>query len=102
MVKGQFDNETANLFKCLKKNTTQFKGDTLDNLRAAAEIAATKNRVNKDNSSFNRRGFGYGRRGSWPNRGSSRGGYNSGRGYGYYRGNQDSNGNIPMNRDNSD
>ena len=28
-VKGQFNSETANLFKCLENNSNQFRGETL-------------------------------------------------------------------------
>ena len=50
VVKGQFDRETASLFKCLEKHTTSFKGESLDNLKTAAEIAAVRGRtVRKDN-----------------------------------------------------
>lgn len=47
VVKGQFDSETANLFKCLKKNN-KLKGETLDNVRADAEISTAKTRVGGD------------------------------------------------------
>ena len=47
VVKGQFDSETANLFKCLKKNN-KLKGETLDNVRADVEISAAKTRVGRD------------------------------------------------------
>ena len=33
VVKGQFDRETVTVFKCLQKNTTCFKGDSLDSLK---------------------------------------------------------------------
>ena len=45
VVKGQFDRETATVFKCLQKNTTCFKGDSLDNLKTAVEIAAARDRT---------------------------------------------------------
>ena len=48
VVKGQFDSETANLFKSLEKNNNQLKGETLDNVRADAEISAAKTRVRGD------------------------------------------------------
>lgn len=95
VVKGQFGSETTNLFKFLEKNNNQFKGETLDNLRAAAEISAAKTRVHGDQEGFNNRRFNYGKRGSWSNRFNYRG---SGRGY--YRPPQDTN--IPTNRNNSE
>ena len=50
VVKGRFDRETASLFKCLEKHTTSFKGESLDNLKTAAEIAAVRGRtIRKDN-----------------------------------------------------
>ena len=48
VVKGQFDSETANLFKSLEKNNNQLKGETLENVRADAEISAAKTRVRGD------------------------------------------------------
>ena len=33
VIKGQFDPETVTVFKCLQKNTTCFKGDSLDSLK---------------------------------------------------------------------
>ena len=66
------------MFRCLEKNNNQFKGETLDNLRAAAEISAAKTRVRGDQEGFNNRCFNYVKRGSWLNRFNYRG---SGRGY---------------------
>jgi hypothetical protein len=46
VVKGQFDKETTSLFKCLERNTNQFKPESLENLKTAAEISVAKCRVN--------------------------------------------------------
>lgn len=84
IVKGQFDRETATLFKCLEKHTSTFKGESLDNLKTAAEIAAVRGRTTrKDN--YRSRPFNRGR----------------GRGYmGFPRGRQDTSSNlIPSDRD---
>lgn len=82
VVKGQFDKDTASLFKCLERNTNQFTSESLDNLKTAAEISAAKSRFkpegnigrgNRGRGTFYpRRPFGTFRRGSYfPRYGSS-------------------------------
>ena len=61
MVKGQFDKETASLYKCLERNSNQFTPESLDNQKTAAEISAAKSRM-KPEPNFRRdsyRGRGY-------------------------------------------
>ena len=58
VVKGQFDKETATLFKCLEKHSTTFKGESLDNLKTAAEIAAVRGRTSRGFRSDRSRSFG--------------------------------------------
>ena len=53
VIKGQFAQETATVFKCLQKNTTCFKVNSLDNLKTAAEIAAVRDRtVRKETDNY--------------------------------------------------
>jgi hypothetical protein len=44
LVKSKFDDQTANLFKCLEKNQSAFTEQSLQNLRCAAEITAASSR----------------------------------------------------------
>jgi hypothetical protein len=72
VVKGQFDQTTASLFKCLEKNTPALSGTSLDNLKTAAEIAAAASRSRpggeqsyrqyQQRNSYNR-GYNFNRRG---------------------------------------
>ena len=68
VVKGQFDKDTSDLWKCLEGNSSSFTPSALQNLRAAAEITAARQH-SSHSQSVNR-----GHRGG-------RGGFRSGRGY---------------------
>ena len=80
IVEGQFDQETAKLYKCLEKNSAMFSDEALGHLRVAAEISTAKNRARRgtgfqtrgdrgfrsfrggargDRGGFSRRPFGY-------------------------------------------
>ena len=67
-VKGQFDKDTSDLWKCLEGNSSPFTSSALQNLWAAAEITAMRQHSSHSQSA-NR-----GHRGG-------RGGFRSGRGY---------------------
>jgi hypothetical protein len=96
LVKGQFDKDTASLFKCLERNTTQFTPDSLENLKTAAEITAIKGRVKTDNSN---RGYSRGRGYTNYRRfgGFRRGGFGYGGSRGFAPGSE-----IPKDRDDQD
>ena len=59
VVKGQFDKDTSDLFKCLEGNSSQFTPSALQNLRAAAEITAARHQVSQPSTRGQRGGRGY-------------------------------------------
>ena len=87
VVKGQFDKETATLFKCLEKHSSNFKGESLDNLKTAAEISAARSRTIRQRDNFKPK--------PW-NKGRGRG---SDRSLGLPRGRPDAGSFIPADRD---
>jgi hypothetical protein len=77
VVKGTFDEDTAKIFKCLQKNTLNFRGDALNQLRSAAEISAAKQHQRATSNQWR------GSRTSYRGRPDFR--YSRGRGRGMYR-----------------
>ena len=71
LVKGRFDDNTAQLFKALQKGTSGFTDSCLQNVRVAAELSSIANRYPSNNTRYNsfRGGYGRPRFGSWRGRG---------------------------------
>ena len=77
LVKGRFDQPTAQLFRSLQRNNSDFDSQNLQNVRIAAELSSA-GRFATQTSNFSRNSF----RGSFNN---YRGGYfGNQRGRGYY------------------
>ena len=82
LVKGKFDNNTAQLFRSLQKNNSGFTAESIQNVKIAAELSSFAQKPSHPQQSRN-----FGNRGSYFDTGS-RGGYYRGgyRGHGGYRG----------------
>ena len=66
LVKGRFDNPTAQLFRSLQRHNSGFDSQNIQNVRVAAELASIGRSNNRNADTFyNRGGF----RGSFSNRG---------------------------------
>ena len=69
LVKGRFDNSTAQLFRSLQKGNSGFDSRSIGNVRIAAELSS----LQKPQSNYRGRGSGYPRGSGFP-RGRGRGG----------------------------